>query len=150
VPARLRRLIRDVHVGDNGVYVATCPGAAHPFFGNLEVFSRQAFTTLLRNIDSCKVDVRISWKECCLDMLPIPMGEDMFAQKCMDFHGVGRLDGVDVSFDACCASRRPPSHAKDLRWLPDCSTVAMPAIHPFKEPKEWMACYNATVAAFGE
>lgn len=150
VPSRLRRLIRDVPVGSNGIYVASCPGAAHPFFGNLEVFSRQAFLTLREHVDACKADERISWKECCLDMQPIPMGEDMFAQKCMDFHGVGRLDGVDVTLDACCPARRPQSAARDPGWLPDCSTVAMPAMHPFKRPEAWMACYNATVAAHGE
>merc|ERR1712203_626986 len=49
------------------------------FFGNLEVFSVEAFNTLLDNIDSCSQ--KIDWVK---GTKFGPIGEDLFAQMCMD------------------------------------------------------------------
>merc|ERR1712228_773115 len=54
LPMRLREKLSTVEVTGNGIYLENCKYVKFGFFGNLEVFSRQAFSTLLANIDDCK------------------------------------------------------------------------------------------------
>merc|ERR1711972_110216 len=54
LPMRLREKLGSIGVTDNGIYLENCKYVKFGFFGNLEVFSRQAFSTLLSNMDDCK------------------------------------------------------------------------------------------------
>merc|ERR1711920_967077 len=45
--------LRDISVPQQGVYLENCKFVDWGYFGNLEVFSKQAFTTLVENLDRC-------------------------------------------------------------------------------------------------
>jgi hypothetical protein len=104
---------------------------------------------LLQNIDVCKADKEINWKLGIKKGKYGPMGEDLFAQACMDKHGVARLAAFDVTTDGACPADRWPGHEEDKTWQPDCAKTSAPAMHPFKTPTEFLKCHEATVAAFG-
>merc|ERR1712154_166247 len=72
------------------------------FFGNLEVFSVEAFNTLAANIQSCSQ--RIDWVK---GTKWGPIGEDLFAQMCMDDNGVSRRTTRSGSHHATCWGRQP-------------------------------------------
>ena len=40
-----------------GAFLANCEGVEYGFFGNLEVFSKTAFSILLANVDTCKTKI---------------------------------------------------------------------------------------------
>merc|ERR1711963_75149 len=73
-----------------------------------------------------------------------PWGEDLFAQRCMDLHGVNKINAFDINTDASCAAWRPEGQKKNRKWRPDCSVTRTPAIHHFKTPKEYFDCLKAT------
>merc|ERR1712161_128555 len=80
-----------------GIYLENCKYVDYGYFGNLEVFSRQAFSTLIDNIDSCKST--LDWKVGIKDGKYGPMGEDLFAQTCLDSVGVRRKEAFDITTD---------------------------------------------------
>merc|ERR1739844_776249 len=90
------------------------------YFGNLEVFSKQAFQTLLDNVDTC-YDA-IDWKLGVHGGKYGPMGEDLFAQQCMDMMKVSKQENFMLSTDGACEADRPEggkkkrtsSHRSDL------------------------------------
>merc|ERR1712014_419909 len=51
-----------------------------------------------------------------------PWGEDLFAQRCMDLHGVDKVQAFDINTDASCAAWRPEGQKKNRKWRPDCAT----------------------------
>merc|ERR1712061_572500 len=51
---RLREKLGGVEVTSNGIYLENCKYVKFGFFGNLEVFSRQAASTYIANLDDCK------------------------------------------------------------------------------------------------
>merc|ERR1712129_271362 len=59
-PHKLLNLLRDVAVPTEGVYLENCKFVDWGYFGNLEVFSKQAFETLVTNLDRCYSEV--PWK----------------------------------------------------------------------------------------
>merc|ERR1712061_692484 len=81
VPNRLRTMLQGHPVTYTGIYIENCKSVQWGFFGNLEVFSIEAFNTLLANIDSCsqKIDwvkgtnggpsVRISSRRCAWTLM---------------------------------------------------------------------------------
>merc|ERR1712061_260149 len=73
-----------------------------------------------------------------------PWGEDLFAQRCMDLHGVDKVQAFDINTDASCAAWRPEGQKKNRKWRPDCATAQTPAIHHFKKPEEYFNCLQAT------
>merc|ERR1712203_832758 len=73
-----------------------------------------------------------------------PWGEDLFAQRCMDLHGVDKVQAFDINTDASCAAWRPEGQKKNRKWRPDCATAQTPAIHHFKTPEEYFNCLKAT------
>merc|ERR1711920_718580 len=73
--------------------------------GNLEVFSLAAFETLAANVDTCKASV--PWKVGVKGGKWGPMGEDLFAQQCLDSLGVPRVEQYDISTDGACEADRP-------------------------------------------
>merc|ERR1712217_967040 len=73
-----------------------------------------------------------------------PWGEDLFAQKCMDLHGVSKVWAFDVTTDGACEATRPEGEKKNKKWKPDCASATTPAIHPFKKPADYFNCLLAT------
>merc|ERR1712129_636150 len=100
VPARLKKSLEDTYEPQGGSYYVNCPHVDYGFFGNLELFSKTAFTTLLDQIDNCKADVdTINWKVGVENGKFGPSGEDAFAQTCMDKHGVRRANFMSMTQD---------------------------------------------------
>jgi len=130
-----------------GIYLENCKYVDYGYFGNLEVYSTQAFSTLVQNIDSCKKT--LNWKVGIKDGKYGPMGEDLFAQTCLDSVGIRRKEAFDITTDGACPGDRPKEEKKNKKWKPNCASAATPAMHPFKKTQEWIQCYEATTAAFG-
>jgi len=149
IPSRLVRWVQAQRVPDNGIYLENCKFVEYGYFGNLEVFSRVAFDTLLENLDACKKSPEINWKVGVKNGKYGPMGEDLFAQTCLDLHGVRRVEAFDISTDGACPADRPLDQKTNKKWKPNCAWVSTPAMHPFKKTQEWLQCHEATVAAFG-
>jgi len=147
VPSRLTKKLQNQLVPANGIYLENCKFVDYGYFGNLEVFSRAAFATLLQNIDSCKAT--LNWKVGIKDGKFGPMGEDLFAQTCLDKLGVRRIEAFDITTDGACPADRPADQSKNKKWKPTCSWVSTAAMHPFKKTQEWVECYEQTTAAFG-
>jgi len=148
VPNRMRVWFKQNElVPPAGIYLENCKYVDYGYFGNLEVFSRQAFSTLIDNIDSCKAT--LNWKVGIKDGKYGPMGEDLFAQTCLDSVGVRRKEAFDITTDGACPADRPKEERKNKKWKPNCAWAATPAMHPFKKTEEWKQCYEATTAAFG-
>jgi len=147
VPNRLRKMLSGQRVPDAGVYLENCKYVDYGYFGNLEVFSQVAFQTLLQNIDHCKAS--LNWKTGIKNGKYGPMGEDLFAQTCLDQVGVRRIEAFHITTDGACPADRPAGQEKNKKWKPECSWVSTPAMHPFKKLPDWINCHEATLSAFG-
>ena len=147
VPSRLRPILAKQMVPAEGVYLENCQHVSYGYFGNLEVFSLAAFETLVNNIDACKAS--LPWKTGVKGGKFGPMGEDLFAQQCLDSVGVPRIEAYDISTDGACEADRPEGEKDNKKFVPDCSTASTPQMHPYMTPKAMGACYDATIAAFG-
>merc|ERR1711972_1215849 len=66
-----------------------------------------------------------------------PMGEDLFAQVCMDKNGVKKVENFEISTDGACPGDRPKDQVKNKKWIPPCAGTVTPSIHPFKKPDDW-------------
>jgi len=150
IPNRLRSWLSRQLVPDAGIYLENCKFVDYGYFGNLEVFSKAAFVTLLANIDECKASTEMNWKVGVEDGKYGPMGEDLFAQTCLDEKGVRRVEAFDITTDGACPADRPQNQRKNKHWKPDCAKTATAAMHPFKDKDAWFQCWDATVAAFGQ
>jgi len=147
VPSRLKPILAKQMVPATGIYLENCEHVSYGYFGNLEVFSLAAFETLVANIDACKAS--LPWKTGVHGGKFGPMGEDLFAQQCLDSLGVPRVEQYDISTDGQCEADRPEGEKKNKKYVPDCATASTPQIHPLFTPDVFEACYDATVAAFG-
>jgi hypothetical protein len=145
IPARLVTKIATQHVPTAGLYYENCKYVAYGYFGNLEVFSHDAWSTLIANVDACYNDKDIDWKTGIKDGKYGPMGEDLFAQRCMDTHGVSKVEAFDISMDGACPGDRPKGEEKNKKWIPPCKGVTTPAIHPFKKPDAYKKCLEDTM-----
>jgi hypothetical protein len=151
VPARLKKSLVNTYEAEGGSYYVNCPYVEYGFFGNLELFTKTAFATLLANIDDCKADVdTINWKVGVHSGKYGPMGEDLFAQTCMDKHGVRRANFFGQTQDGACEAKRDPERVKDKKFQPHCDWAYGASIHPFKEVAQWNQCYEQTMAAYPE
>jgi hypothetical protein len=142
-PSKLRERIHLMPVPWNGAFLQNCEKVDFGFFGNLEVVSKTAFSILIANIDTCKHKTVANWKVGIKNGKYGPMGEDLFAQICMEKNGVAKLDAFDITKDGACPAKRPENMAKSKKWHADCATTNTPAIHPFKKPTEYFACMKA-------
>jgi len=142
LPQRLRKKLEQQEVTDNGIYIENCKYVNFGFFGNLEVFSHDAAATYIRNLDDCKAALNYMGQEA--NTGNEAWGEDLFAQRCMDLHGVDKVPVFDITTDAACAAWRPAGQKKNLKWRPNCALTTTPAIHPFKTSKEYFDCLKAT------
>jgi len=148
VPARLRKSLENTYEAEGGSYYVNCPYVKYGFFGSLEVFSKSAFGTLLTNIDDCKADADINWKVGVDNGKYGPMGEDLFAQSCMDKHGVRRANAFGHTQDGACPDKRDEDEKKNKKFQPHCDWAYGASLHPFKKVNEWATCYEQTMAAY--
>jgi len=142
IPQRLQAKVSEQLVPDQGLYYENCKFVEYGYFGNLEVFSKRAWATLMANVDDCYTSV--DWKKGIKDGKYGPMGEDLFAQVCMDKHGVKKVENFEISTDGACPGDRPKDQQKNKKWIPPCAGTVTPSIHPFKKPADWKKCYDET------
>merc|ERR1712038_1003287 len=144
-PHKLLKVLEDVAVPTEGMYLENCKFVDWGYFGNLEVFSKQAFETLVSNLDTCYTQV--PWKTGVHGGKYGPMGEDLFAQKCMDMLNVARQENFGLTTDGACEADRPEGQKKNKKYVPDCAGVSPPAIHPFKKLGAYEKCLGAAASA---
>jgi len=142
LPSRLRQKLLTQEVTSNGIYLENCKYVNFGFFGNLEVISRKGVATYLSSIDDCKTSLNYLGKE--KETGNEPWGEDLFAQRCMDLHGVDKVSAFDLTTDGMCEAFRPEGQKKNKKWTPDCATTTTPGMHPFVNPKVYFDCLKAT------
>jgi hypothetical protein len=142
LPSRLRTKLMAQEVTSNGIYLENCKYVNFGFFGNLEVISHKAVQTYIANIDDCMSSLNYMGHEKLTGSEP--WGEDLFAQRCMDLHGVDKVSDFTLTTDAACEAFRPEGEKKNKKWTPDCATTQTPAMHPFKNPKIYFDCLKAT------
>merc|ERR1712039_972419 len=118
VPHRLKAALMGHPLAYTGVYFENCREVEWGFFGNLEVYSSQAFSTLLDNIDSCSE--KIDWVK---GTKWGPIGEDLFAQMCMDYQGVTKVENFGLTTDgACPGTRKRYGQEHNKHWKPPCGS----------------------------
>jgi hypothetical protein len=139
-PWRLTTLLQDQSVPPEGIYMENCKFVDYGYFGNLEVFSKTAFGTLLSNLDVC-YDT-LEWQKGIDGGKYGPMGEDLFAQRCMDKHGVNRVHAYNFVADGACPADRPKEERKNKKFKPTCVGATTATIHPFKKPAEYFKCMD--------
>merc|ERR1712217_723572 len=93
LPTRLRDYLGKVEVTENGIYLENCKYVSYGFFGSLEVLSHTAASTYMANLDDCKTSLNYLGREKLYGNEP--WGEDLFAQRCMDLHGVDKVSAFD-------------------------------------------------------
>lgn len=141
-----KKLISRIHmlpVPPSGAFLQNCEAVDYGFFGNLEVFSKTAFSILIANVDTCKKSTVSDWKVGIKKGKYGPMGEDLFAEMCLRKNGVTELEAFDISKDGACEAKRPADQKKNKKWHADCASTSTPAIHPFKKPQEYFKCMDA-------
>ena len=94
--------IKLLPVAPTGAFLANCEGVEYGFSGNLEVFSKTAFSILLANVDTCKTKTVKNWMVGTHKGKYAPMGEDLFAEMCLRENGVEEIDAFDITKDGCC------------------------------------------------
>jgi len=145
VPDRLRQMMSTQLITQQGIYIEDCAEVNQGFFGNVEVLSRDAFDKLLTNLPACGQDIHWDSPEAT----PWgPIGEDLFAQMCMDAHGVDKIQNWELTTDGACPSvKKKWGHGQDKKpFQPDCAHVVTPVMHPFKTKDLWFSCYDKTMA----
>jgi len=141
-----KKLVSRIHllpVPPQGAFLQNCPEVDYGFFGSLEVISKSAFSIFLANLETCKTKTVSDWKVGVKKGKYGPMGEDLFAQICMQKNGVAMLDAFDISSDGLCKAKKPLDQKKTLWWHADCSNTYAPAIHPVRHPDEYFSCLEA-------
>merc|ERR1711972_320345 len=128
LPSRLREKVGTLEVTEASIY--------------LEVFSRKAAATYIENLDDCISSLNYMGSE--EDYGEEPWGEDLFAQRCMDLHGVQRVSAWDITTDGMCQAYRPEGEKKNKKWKPDCAVTMTAAMHPFMKPKDFFDCLKDT------
>merc|ERR1712083_531864 len=105
-------------------------------FGNLEIMSLTAADTLFPNIEWCKQV--LDWKTGVEGGKYGPMGEDLFAQSCLDAMGVRRGGAFDTVLDGACEADRPAAEKKNKKWKPDCTEKNTAAYHPMMKVGDYV------------
>jgi len=143
---RLSARLKAQPVPATGLYIEHCKAVDFGFFGSLEVMSRTAAKILFENVEKC-YGGELPWKTDQIATKYGWYGEDLFAQRCMDLHGVKKIWQFDLVTDGTCSMGRPWGKEKEKKWVPDpvsCNerwtTVAF---KPLKSPKDHFACLSA-------
>jgi hypothetical protein len=145
-PNKLVEALRGMGVPAEGVYLENCPFVEYGYFGSLEVYSKNAFGTLLLQAEDCYAGM--NWKVGIKNGKYGPMGEDLFAQTCMDRHFVKKIERFDLTRDGTCPADRPKAEKKNKKYIPSCSGTAAAVIHPFKKPDAWFKCMEEADQVF--
>jgi hypothetical protein len=145
LPSRLVKRIEHMPRASTGVFLTNCKQVDYGFFGSLEVFSEIAFSVLLVNLDTC--NKTLPWTVGIKHGKYGPMGEDLFAEICMEKNGVFKMEAFDLKVDGSCPGDRPLDQKKNTKWTPSCAQTFTPAMHPFKKTQDWMKCYKDTKEA---
>jgi len=145
LPDRLSARLKAQPVPATGVYIEHCQDVDFGFFGSLEVMSKTAAKIFFENAEQCYVE--LPWKTDPLAAKYGWFGEDLFAQKCMDAHGVKKIWQFDLITDGTCPMGRPWTKEKEKKWVPDpvsCSERdTSVAFKPLKSPTAYFACLSA-------
>jgi len=154
IPDRLRTILSHQMVTGKGVYMENCKYVRMSFHGSLEVISKDAFGTLLDNLDDCLET--LPWRNGTHAHFKY-YGEDKFLQFCMDKHGITRVpsrqmvDNVPkeqniygLHLTVSCPGHRTKFEETIQKWHPNCSRSVTAAIHPFKTPEAWLECLKNT------
>lgn len=144
-PSRLVKRIEFMPRATTGVFLTNCQSVDNGFFGSLEVFSEVAFSSLVANVDNC--NNTLPWTIGVKGGEYGPMGEDLFAEKCLEKNGAMKIEAFDIKVDGACPANRPKDQAKNKKWKPNCAQTVTPAMHPFKKTAEWVKCYKESTAA---
>merc|ERR1712071_317780 len=115
------------------------------FIASLEVMSKTAAAIFFQNAESCYTG-ELNWKASKIAKKYGWYGEDLFAQKCMDRHGVKKIWDFGMVTDGTCEASRPAGQKKNLKWTPDpdtCRAARTPAYKPLKSSKDYFACLGA-------
>jgi len=142
LPARLKPRVRWLIRPTNGLILTNCRHVDYGFFGNLEVFSSMAFSILVANVDKCSST--LPWKVGLKNGKYGPMGEDLFAEVCLEKNGVAKAEAFDITIDGACPADRPYDQIDNKHWHYGCDKTSAAAMHPFKKPADWLACYSKT------
>jgi len=143
---KLVESLRGMPVPAEGAYLENCPFVEYGYFGNLEVFSKNAFGTLLMNMEDCYAG--LNWKVGIKNGKYGPMGEDLFAQTCMDRHGVKKVERFDLTRDGACPADRPKAERKNKKYIPSCKGATSVTVHPFKKPEAYFKCMEEADQVF--
>jgi len=151
-PSRLRTILNRQRVTSRGVYLENCKYVRYGFHGSLEVMSKRAAQTLAQHAVSCLAE--LPWTNASHAHFRY-FGEDKFAERCMDRHGVDRVPsnyevGKVPSSQAVLTTITCPAHkpkAAKAKWHPDCATVKSAALHAFREPKDYFNCLKVAQAS---
>jgi len=128
-----------------GVFLTNCKQVDYGFFGSLEVFSEIAFSSLIVNMDKCSN--MLPWKIGIKGGKYGPMGEDLFAEICLEKNGALKVEAFDLKVDGACPGDKPKDQKLNKKWKPNCAQTLTPAMHPFKKLPEWTKCYEESSAA---
>jgi len=145
IAARLQQKLAAIKTPKEGVYIEHCKEVNYGFFGSLEVMSKTAAAILFQNVEKC-YNGEVNWKGSETAQIYGWYGEDLFAQKCMDRHGVKKIWDFDLVTDGTCKASRPDGQKENLRWIPDpetCMTAGTPAYKPLKMSDKYFACLSA-------
>jgi len=145
-PNKLMNALSHATVPAEGVYMENCKFVDFGYFGNMEVYSKQAFDTLTANLEHCYDTV--PWKIGVHGGKYGAMGEDLFAQQCMDKMGVSKQEAFHLTTDGACEADRPEGEEKNNKFIPTCTGVTTPSIHPFKKPEMYFKCMVEAVSAY--
>jgi len=145
VPDRLRAMLSKQLVTRGGVYIENCAEVNQGFFGNVEVLSKEAFSKLVSSLETCGKNIK--WASSDATAWG-PIGEDLFAQMCMDDNGVDKIQDFGLTTDGACPGiKKKWGHGKDKKpFSPDCTHLTTPVMHPFKTVDKWFECYHKTMA----
>merc|ERR1719205_484450 len=102
---RLRTKLSGQKATASGIYLENCKYVNYGFFGNLEVISHQGFSTFLANLEDCVSALNWKGREKATGMEA--WGEDLLMQRCMDLHGVDKVEAFDITTDSMCRAFRP-------------------------------------------
>jgi len=146
LPERLRARLSAQPVPATGIYLEHCKEVSFGFFGSLEVISKIGAKILFENVEKCYTS-ELPWKTDQIATKYGWYGEDLFAQRCMDLHGVKKIWQFDLVTDGTCPLGRPWDHQKEKKWVPEpvrCShRDTSVAFKPLKSPKDHFACLSA-------
>merc|ERR1712117_234983 len=138
-----RGWLQSQRVPDEGIYLENCKYVDYGYFGNLEVFSQVAFKTLIANIDMCKASAEVHWKVGIQNGKYGPMGEDLFAQRCLGMLGVRRVEAFDITTDGACPADRPQDQHNNKKWKPNCAETSTAAIQEKGRVVPVLGCHHS-------